>query len=57
MWGEHLWQRLSLTLAQGQADLVPEAVSVAQSSSIGAKGRKVSVEWSSKDCQLCVSLH
>ena len=56
MWGEHWRQRLSLTLARGQADLVLEAVSVARSSSAGAKGRKASAEWSSTDCQPCVSL-
>ena len=56
MWGEHWRQRLSLALARGQADLVLEAVLVARSSSAGAKGRKASAEWSSTDCQPCVSL-
>ena len=58
MWGgEHLRQQLSLTLARSQADLVLVAVSVARSSSAGAKGRKASAEWSSTDCQPCVILH
>ena len=63
MWGEHWRRQLSLELARGQVDmvlgqvdLVLGVVLVAWSNLSRAKGRQASAEWSSTDCQPCVSL-
>jgi hypothetical protein len=56
VWGEHWEQRSGVKLAQGEASLVLGAVASARANAEGISGRKASPEWSSTDCQPCVSL-